>query len=239
MIISKKYALWDGAVCLCLDKRKEEWLRLKKEASELGIDLKLFIAGNGQDKSIKYNYIDDLAPRPEWKGAVKGHEINHYNAFRCHQGMAEMAKKLGYQSTLFLEDDAYFVSKFSDVIDKLQNNNNIIRHIKSYPITYLGWWCLGNDNDDYCLEMQNSYSEKQEIVIRDIPYGIDLGGVHGAIFREDMYDVILSLPANISLDSQLGFLRHYYPSIKVCPKIIHVKTMYSHTEGSIIKRELI
>lgn len=235
----RQYKLWDGVICLCLDKRKEEWLRLKREAFELGIDLKCFIAGSGKDKTLNYDYIDDQNDHPEWVGAVAGHEINHYNAFRCHQGLAKMAKRFGYRSALFLEDDAYFTAKFLDVIDKLENDDSVVDYIHSHPITYLGWWCQGNDTDDYCLELEEAYKERGEVIIRSIPYGVDLGGTHGVIFRADMYDVILSLPANISLDSQLCFLRHYYPSVKICPKIVHVKTMYSHTEGVVIDRKII
>ena len=48
----------DKAVCLCLDKRHEEWHELWKECEKKGIEFEPFLVGDGQMFSVeKYGII--------------------------------------------------------------------------------------------------------------------------------------------------------------------------------------
>lgn len=236
----RKFELWDSVICLCLDKRKEYWKDLQKQTESLGIEFIPFIVGKGQDSTLKYDLIDE--PNPDvrnWGYGSDGLKQNHYWALKSHQKMAAKAQELGFKRVLFMEDDAYWTSRALTIIENIEKRENFLDYLLSFPVIYAGWWGFGEENSEYNLEIENSFNESGEISLREIKYGTNIGGAHGIIFTKEMFPIIQSLPPITTLDTQLCFLRGKIPAVKICPKIIHVKSCWSYCEGAVFNRKIL
>lgn len=221
----------DKASCLCLDTRwdtREKDIRdIELRLSILGTKIEFFTAGNGQDKDIEYDYIDD--PNPDvsrWGYGREGFKHHHWNAFQCHQIMIQRAKDEHRQNLLMLEDDAYLTDRFEEIWSVAQTR------VPDFDILYLGWW-IGTEGDDFNEKVEKNYREKGIIGVDKVR---QVGGLHGALINNSMFDFLLSLPANNPIDCQLNRYHHQIKSYYLFPKIIHTRTCYSECEGSIIER---
>jgi len=229
------------AICLSLDKRKEEWLKLKEECSAVGIDMIPFIAGDGSDASLEYDHIDKDPTQYEiaqWGYSRPGFQKHHINAFKCHQLMVKKAKDMGLPYVLFLEDDAYITDRFSDVFNEIQ----FFVDYCQWNFIYLGWW-IGNETDEWNTKLEEEYKDTKKVNI--LSYTKNIGGLHGVLISASIYDLLLGLKPTNPIDCQLNMLVEYQATsplltrFVVTPKIIHVKSIYSHCEGSVIQRKVI
>ena len=220
------------AICLCLDKRKEHWLRLEEQCVDSKIKFHRFIAGDGSDPELSYDYIDN--PNPDvsrWIYGRQGYKHHLWNATECHKRMILKAKEAYMPWVLFLEDDGYITERFDDIFQDIENCLPYF----NWHVVYLGWW-RGDENDEFNTEIEKNWQETHKSHL--MPINFDVGGLHGVLIHSSVYDYILSLPPVNCIDAFLngpdGLLRYL-----VTPKIIHTKTMYFNTEGCILTRKVL
>lgn len=228
----RNWKLWDGILCMSLDKRKEHWTELVNQGKKFDLDIIPFICGDGEDSTLSYDSIDE--PNPDtsgWGYSAAGHQKNHYNALLTQKRMIQRAKDEGWKSVLLMEDDTYILQRFTDVIDKVEAN---MPKPEDWLLFYLGWW-KGDENDEWNVAVENKYNETGEVSYEHI-HG-NVGGFHSVIVKEELYDLFLSLPMDNPLDTQVCHLRQYIPSYMLYPKATHIKSLYSYTEGITFQRK--
>jgi len=218
--------LFDEAICLCLDKRQAEWTQLAEDFEKrFGQPMQKCIAGAGEIFPKEYyNHIDVKPEQVDlryWGYGRADLKIHHYNAFLCHKKMLTYAKQKGLKRVLFLEDDSYFTDRYEKVINLLPKID--------FNLLYLGWW-IGATNPD----IEEAYKTIGQCGIANVD---TLGGLHGVIIDETMYDYMLTLPPINPIDSQLNLIHSRIQSYYVYPKLIHVKSIFSNCEQCTIERE--
>jgi len=228
------------AYCLCLDKREEHWLDLKRQCESKGLEFNRFLVGKGEVFNPEdYDRLDTAMPEGlQW--GYGGHEkdtpeevsrkkAHHYNAFVSHQAMAKKALEDGDEKVLFLEDDAYFTERFDEVIEKSKEK---IENL-DYDILYLGWW-IGDEGDDFNNTVENTWKEEK---LPAVGKAFRIAGLHGIIFSRKMLDIITRLSPINPVDSQLAkFFHDKINSYFIAPKIIHDKGIFSECEQSVTTR---
>ena len=250
----------EKAYCLCLDKREEHWLDLKRQCESKNIEFCRFLVGEGKlFPKEEYDHIDSPVPirlrNPSgWRYGgnpkVDAREMmifkktRHYNAFLSHKKMAKRALSEGCKKVLFLEDDAYFTKRFDDVVSK------VVNHVEDldYDMLYLGWW-IGNEGDLFNEAIETAWKKNKEAGACKVGTIIEIdgntritsliGGLHGVILRETILKLIAEkLEPTNPVDSQLNsnFFHHMIKSYFLVPKIIHDKGIMSHCEQSTTKR---
>ncbi len=229
----------DKASCLCIDKRYEERRfdldNMGKRLIKLGADWEVFRACTDEPWE-KYDYIDE--PKEElakeiaqWGYGREGYKHHHWNALQCHRLMIERAKEENRQNLLIIEDDAYMTDRFEEIFELIQDFSVV--KSQDFHILYLGWW-ISDENDEFNINIEKNWSEKGIIRIDKVT---QLGGLHGALINETMFDALLSLPANNPWDCQLNQYHNQLNTYYIQPKMFHTRTTYSHCEGSIIERK--
>jgi len=219
----------DKVMCLCLDRREKEWMRLKNECENIGLEFEPFIAGDGTHYHKHwYDQIDNPCPDISgWGYGRDGFKHHHWNAFQCHKKMFQNAIDQNLENVLILEDDAYITSRFIPVWDTVKNNLP-----DDYGIIYLGWW-IGDENDEWNLGAELQFQDQGIVELEEAK---QIGGLHGALVHKRMFKFLMSLPPNNPIDYQLNLYHKQLPTYFLSPKIIHTKTMYSVCEGSVITR---
>ena len=228
------------AYCLCLDKREEHWLDLKKQVESKGLEFNRFLVGSGEIfPKEEYSHIDEDNPVVDMWG-YGGHQTdadetvtkkkqNHYKAFLSHQAMARKALEDGDEKVLFLEDDAYFTDRFDEVVSKAEEHIGEIE----YDMLYLGWW-IGDEGDELNEQIEGIWRDTKRIGISRVKR---VGGLHGGILSRDILDVITRLDPVDPIDAQFNkYFHHYVKSYFIAPKIIHDKGIYSECELNVVER---
>ena len=228
------------AYCLCLDKREEHWLDLKRQCESKGLEFNRFLVGKGTIfDPQEYDRVDiEDPPINSW--GYGGHEtnteeeirikkINHCNAFLSHQAMAKKALEDGDEKVLFLEDDSYFTERFDQVVRKIAPEIEKI----SYDMLYLGWW-IGDEGDEFNDDIEKIWKESESIGVGKVTR---IGGLHGVIISRKILDIITRLEPINPIDSQLSrFFHDKIESYFLAPKIIHDKGIFSECEQSTLTR---
>ena len=229
----------EKAICLCLDKRKEEWEDLERQCNSRGIEFEKFIVGDGNILGEDlYDRIDsEDADISEWSYGNDITRVRHYNAFLSHIEIFKRAKEQGLKRFLLLEDDAYFTERFEDVISKLHEQIENLEELE-FDMLFLGWW-IGEADDAWNQTVERLYSEYGAVGIGKISEAhFTCGGMHGVIINDTMIDKLLELEAKNPIDSQLNAELHkemntYY----IIPKIVHDKGIFSNCEQNTIERK--
>jgi hypothetical protein len=214
---------------LCLDKRQDLWLPLLEELKLLSDSVHPFLVGDGElfpkEQYSKINWPKEKMGYWGY-GASEHSRWKHWNASISHRMMIENAKQKGWRQFLMLEDDVYITSRFEKVISKFVPP-------MPFDLMYLGWW-IGDENDEWNLKVEENYK-----LYDRIQPGVckQIGGLHGVIISESMYDAILSFPWTNPIDMQLNQIHDQINSYFVMPKIIHVKSVYSHCEECTFNRK--
>lgn len=223
----------DAAVCLCLDKRENEWRNLIEQGKQFNLDIHPFICGDGSCKDLVYSKVDEKDPDVSmWGYGRPGYKQHHYNAFKCHQKIISLAKYAQFNNILILEDDAYITDRFSEVLNNLEKINAIP---EQFDILYLGWW-VGHETDQMNESLETLWNDNKICGIRK---AYQIGGLHGALINSSMFDTILNMQPIDPIDCQLNKIHRNINSYYIFPKVIHTKTTYSYCEGSIIERKKI
>lgn len=229
------------AICLALDKRKDEWKKLQEQCKNSGIEMIPFIAGDGSDDELVYDHIDIIPQQHQianWGYSRPGFEHHHINAFLCHQKMIKKAQDMNLPYFLLLEDDTYLTNRFDEIIQEIQYFIDYCQ----WDIIYLGWW-VGQEDDEWNLQIEEEYKNNKKVKL--LKYEKNIGGLHGAIINSNIYNLLLKLKPNNPIDSQLNMLIEFNavsPLINrfiVTPKALHVKSIYSFCEGSVLQRKVI
>lgn len=218
----------DKASCLCLDKRwMERYEDIRDISLRLDCDFEFFLAGDGKTLDANYDYIDEPDPDvSRWGYGRQGFKHHHWNAFHCHKEMIRRAKAEGRENLLMLEDDAYMTDRFEKIWKHISAFN------PKYDLLYLGWW-ISDENDEFNKNIEKNWDDRGIIEIDVVR---QVGGLHGVLVRNTMFDYILNLPANNPIDYQLNRCHDQFDSLYIRPKIIHTRTTYSMCEGSVITR---
>lgn len=227
----------DKASVLCLDKRlperEEDVLNMKAHFEAMGTDFNVFLAGCEGNYPIEaYDYWDEEDPDVSgWGYGIPGLKHHHYNAFGCHMKMLRRAKYEGRENLLMLEDDAYVTDRFTEIWDIIK----LAPVLQDYDLLYLGWW-VGDEHDQWNLQAEQNWKENGVI---DIVNARQVGGLHGCLVHNRMFDTLLNLPQNNPVDYQLNARggHDHLNSYIVLPKIIHTRTTFSYCEGSVINRK--
>lgn len=223
---------------LCLDKRQELWSELIPQLSFLSYSVHPFYVGDGDIlPPEQYNKINwSREHMGAWGyGQTDYFKWRHWNASISHRMMIKRAKDNGWKRFLLLEDDVYITDRFNHVWCSL--NAFYTEEIKNMDLFYLGWW-IGDENDEWNKSIEQNYFNGKSYEV-GIKRATQIGGLHAVIINESMYDTILNFPWNNPIDMQLNGIHDKIQSYYVCPKIIHVKSVYSHCEGAIFNRNII
>jgi hypothetical protein len=222
------------AYCLCLDKRQKHWEELREQCESRGIKFHRFLVGKGElFPKEEYDYIDSPNPPIEnWGYGREDTAPNHCNAFLSHKVMAARAIEEGLEEVLFLEDDAYFTSRYEDVLEKVSDGIDSL----DWDMMYLGWW-IGNEYDEWNEIIEEEYlREGSSSVGRVRAAPNPIGGLHAVIIKKKVLEVMSVLPPIGPVDSILNHNFHNGPftinSYYVMPKIIHDKGIFSECEQS-------
>lgn len=223
-----------NAYCLCLDKRQEHWEDLQEQCESRGIKFRRFLVGKGELFPKKeYDYIDDPnPPLDRWtygRGPGQSSIKNHCNAFLSHQVMLRKAIEENLDNVLFLEDDAYFTSRYDDVMEKVSDGIDKLE----WDMLYFGWW-IGNEYDEWNENIEQEYLEKGSASIARLRAAPKMcGGLHGVLINKSMFELMASLPPINPIDSILNHNYHMdINSYYIMPKIIHDKGIFSECEQS-------
>ncbi len=128
----------DRITCLCCDKRKENIKYIKLLAKYFKLNINLFIAGNGEDPELKYDYVDKM-------------DSKHNCINDAHKCIIRQAKEAGCKNLLVLEDDITFTRDFLEIL-------NMINLPAQWASLVLGGRCTDHylypvyDNRIICLE---------------------------------------------------------------------------------------
>lgn len=224
----------DKAVCLCLDKRREEWEDLQNHCESKGLKFDRFLVGEGDIFSeSEYNHVDIKDVPPHWGYGNPTGRIHHFNAFLSHKKMILKSKEEGLNNVLFLEDDAYFTNRYDEVVESLSSELNSL----DFDFLFLGWW-IGYESDDYNQNVEKEYNSNKRTGIERVRNAhFTCGGLHGVVINQRMFDPLLQLHPIGPIDSQLNrFFHPFVNSYYVFPKIIHDKGIFSHCEQSVTPR---
>lgn len=235
----------DKIYCLCLDKRESLWRELENDCKNRGWDFTPFIAGDGSNPSLAYDLIDhtyDNFNPNYWGYGVPTGKINHYNAFRCHQEMIKRCKQEGVKSVLMLEDDSYIPQRFDSIYKCIIDKTDISESkyvLDDFDLLYLGWWQWEVDevgkHAGRNLTIEDNWTRKG---IWGVGRVSQVGGLHGVIITENMFDIILNFPAVNPVDFQINQFGHSrLRSYFVYPKMIGLKSCYSETEKAFYQRD--
>jgi len=223
-----------NAYCLCLDKRQKHWEDLQEQCESRGIKFHRFLVGKGElFPKEEYDYIDDPNISIErWGYGTPRTAINHCNAFMSHLVMANRAVEEGLESVLFLEDDAYFTSRYDDVLGKVSDGVNNL----DWDMLYLGWW-IGFEDDEWNEQVEEDYLQRGLTSIARVRAAPALlGGLHGVVIKREVLETLCSLPPIGPIDGLLNHNFHNGPytinSYYIMPKIIHDKGIFSEAEQS-------
>lgn len=204
------------ARCLVLDKRYEEFARIKKEWQLLGIDVIPFFCGDGTH-NIEYNHIDrkvlppyytNTIPYPTWL-----YKTSAYDAFLCHQQILQDFTNNSNQTDrlLLLEDDSFIENDFTDILDKANPPDD-------FDMLYLG--CYNYDGSSQPTENKN---------LRKL-YGS--GGWHGVILTRPVVIKLLQFNPIGPYDWICGQLHKQYKCFGIYPCIVSQKDGWSFVEDS-------
>lgn len=233
-----RYSLFEKAFIVALDKRKEHWEDLLQQAKTLGIDCEAFVCGSGADPDLTYDLIDEVNPDvSQWGYGVPHLKHHHYNCLLAHKEIIRRAKTQGLKNILMLEDDSVFIeSRFTEAMGIAQERIFQYNFHRDYDLIYLGYW-YGDESSQFNTKVEHFWKTEKDICLHEITPGNNLGGWHGVVVNERAYDLLLNAPMNNPLDTFCCFQRHRLKSALFCPKVIHVKSMYSETEGAFFERK--
>lgn len=224
----------DAVYMLGIDKRKHMWGSIQDQVKYfLTKELRIFVAGNGQDKDLTYDHIDLPASRELYSKSTYGNDItrkNHANAFICHQKIFKEALDLGYDNILHLEDDCYFIENRWNTIFPSTLVQDFIDN-GDYDALYLGWQQREYPADtDELTRVEYAWEDSRTYNIeRARPIFIPISGLHAVLLKRSMIERLAKLeqgPVDSFLNRNLERFKLYY----IAPKIIGALECYSQAE---------
>jgi GR25 family glycosyltransferase involved in LPS biosynthesis len=125
-----KLSDFDRVVCVCVDKRANEWGRLETQLASRNVVMEKFIVGEGKilPKHL-YNQIDPTESKPGYEGRA-------YPCFISHKNIIKKAKEDNLKNILMLEDDCEFLPEFDEILEK--GSKQLEKAGAAWDLLYLG-----------------------------------------------------------------------------------------------------
>jgi hypothetical protein len=212
---------YNKAMCLTLDKRYHKALEIRTEAAKLGINVQLFIGGDGT-LVLPYNHIDtpEMPPHmphmttyPAWHARP-----NAYNAWKCHQKILDYALEKDIDPLLMLEDDVIFESDFEKIINESKDflNNN------EWDMVYFGWYSNGH---------------LHYIGHPHVYRFMGGAGFHGVLMRKHIIEKLVVMPPLGPYDWMCGqWIHPEFKCYAIHPSIITQVSGYSYVEDGNLEK---
>ncbi len=223
------------AIILSLDKRMDMVADLHNQCIAKGWNTELFVVGSGSDPSLEYNWVDPIDTDPRWNYASGVSSYRHYCAHLSHRKILQKAIAEDYPSILLLEDDAILLSRLESVLsgleDQIQSAN--------LDLLYLGHWAfeiVNHKHAGYNLMIEDMYKNSGLTTLLSVDR---CGGFHGVLINKSAYSKLLSLPPVAPFDHQVNLNSHMFRRRIVCPKVVHVRSCFSHCENEFVERDVL
>lgn len=189
---------------LCVDYRYEsEKDRVLSLLESRGVtDVEFFLNGRGELFPRKdYKQITSTAPASWCDG------IASYNHFRAFQTMIRQAKEAGDKSLLVLEDDVIFTDTFDEVV-------NSVNVPEDWDMLYYGANHTDYTTHDIGTNLLRCFGSTT---------------THCVAFKHTIFDAILSLPVDRTIDWNIGQRLHtHYNCYAIFPAVAIQKPGYSY-----------
>lgn len=204
-------------VCLNLDKRINEQERLSREFSNIGINLKFFVVGDGSTlPANKYDYIDQPAPinrvgYPAWV-----HRPNSWNAFMAYKKIIQKAKDNNWPCVGLVEDDCHILDNFEEIAIAADNEFRDL-NLPKWEMLYFcanHTWTPTTQVAPHILKVNGS------------------GGFQFVFIRANLFDKFLDMPMICPIDEAAGrYIHRKHHCYAIWPNIARPLPGYSYCEG--------
>lgn len=219
MNLSKLFNI-DRTVCLTLDKRYEDALKIEAKGYEYGLNIELFLAGDGQMLD-HYDHVDtdDLPPRytNSTNYATWWNRPNAYNAWKCHKKILQKAKQDGIEQLLLLEDDAFFENDLAEVVT---NAYKFLQYSK-WDMLYFGWYSNNHLKPTINTNVWSMHGG---------------AGFHGVLLTKEMIDLFAEFDACGPFDWMAGHAHNAIKAFAIYPSVITQKSGHSYVEGGNLEK---
>ncbi len=206
----------DKFVCLNLDKRINEQERLQGEFSNIGIDLKFFVVGNGTLlPANKYDYIDQTPPPNRYGYPAWANRPNSWNAFSAYKKIIQRAKDENWGVVGLVEDDCTILPNYEEV------TMEAMKEIGSLPDWDMLYFCANH-----------TWTPTVELT----PHILKLkgsGGFQMVLISETLFDKFLDMPMICPIDEAAGrYIHKKHNCYAIWPNVAIPKPGYSYCEGT-------
>lgn len=228
----------DNITILCIDKRKHLWAALEEQVEDIfDITPTKFICGSGDDKDLKYDWIDkDIYPTEGWRYGTGISATRHYRAHLAHKKIIAKAMKAKHESVLLLEDDAIFMERAKEGLRQLNDMSAMLREA---DLIYLGWHAHEYVNDKAVginLDIEKQYLENEFRCFYGEKPIYNVGGFHAVIINQSTYKKLLNTPIYNPLDSIVNHNPDLFNRYLLVPKIVFDPQGWSECDQREVKR---
>jgi GR25 family glycosyltransferase involved in LPS biosynthesis len=209
--------MFEKVVCLSLDKRFAERVRISTEFAAHDMKVNFFTAGDGKTLPVEqYDRIDTVPPPSRYGYPAWVNRPNSYNAFQCFREIITKAKQEKVHTLLILEDDVTLSNQFYPVLTLA--SIQLQQYDPAWDMLYLGanhtFWPTKVINANL-LKLNGSVCW------------------HAVALKHTVFDRILALPSVAPIDEMCG--KHIHP-VSACyavwPNIALTKPGFSYCEGT-------
>jgi GR25 family glycosyltransferase involved in LPS biosynthesis len=206
---------FDRIQCLCLDSRRNDWIKIDHQFSRYGGKVERFIVGKG--KILAENFYDQIdPPMPvNWLG-WNGFPYNAYCCYLAHRKILEKAKNDNIKNILLLEDDVFLEDNFKDVLDQaiIQMTELDIKWDMFWYGTNLEWASANQISNNLVKLNHTAYCW------------------HAVAIKNHMFDILLNLPAEGAFDFLTAkYIQPNYQCYAAWPNIAIQKAGISFVNG--------
>lgn len=128
-----------------LERRKEKFLKVKKLADVIGLEVERFIGVDGDTLTTDHLHDEGIRLIPEYENMFEKRpmRLGEVGCFLSHYKIWEHIVDLGLDEVLVLEDDVIFEHYFSQMTEAALTEVRSL--IRDYDLLYLGRNPLGKD----------------------------------------------------------------------------------------------
>jgi hypothetical protein len=219
---------------LCLDKRKALWPKLESDIECMFcVKPRKFICGEGEDKSLNYDWVDKgvVAP-PVWRFGTGISANRHFRAFCGHKKITMEAKTEGHDGIILFEDDA--------VIDTKRIKEfilNCLQETVGYDLIYFGWHAFEYCNDKavgFNLSIEKDYEAGTPMSLLDVDFPV--GGFHSVFICKTAFEKLLDMHPYEPLDSMVNRNASEFKRAIVVPKCVFDPEGWSYCDNREVRR---
>ena len=198
---------FDKIYCINMDSRKDRWNQAKEEFEKNGIEVERVSAVEGAKLNIEFP--------PEMKEGAVGCSLSHLYVMK-------MAKQLGLDNYLVLEDDVKFIDNFSEIFPQI-----ITQVPDDWDMLYLGGQHIHGRN----IQEVTSNIYKCEYTLT----------THSFAIRNTVYDLFIDKLIDITKPCDVHFAEeHKNINAYVCiPHLTWQREGYSDVEGQNVNYEFL